>query len=142
MATVVLNKPDIALFADPGSTIIVIPHLIAAPRSRSFEQASVRFEGDDDVTTFRGEGRHRSHELVARFAADQHTDMLALVDLFETAHQAADGRLQLRTNFFNETPGLQPYEVVTVAKFAEQRAGGRVWDVRFTAESAAFTIEV
>lgn len=140
MATVYLAKPDIALFADPGATLVVIPHLVAAPRTRTREQASVRFEGDEAPTTFRGEGRTRVYDLTARFGGDEHDDMLALIDLIEAAHDAPDGRLQLRTNFF-DTPGLNPFEVVTVSNVVEQHLGGKAWDVRFTATTTAHTIE-
>ena len=34
MASVLLVKPDIALFADPGPSRVVVPHLVAAPRTR------------------------------------------------------------------------------------------------------------
>lgn len=141
MASVILTRSDLALFSDPGNTRVVIPHLIAAPRTRNREQATVRFEGDEYDTVFRGQGRSRTYDLTCRYGQLEHGEMAQLVELLEDAHDAPDGRLQLRTHFF-DVPGLQPYEVVTVGQFTEQHLGAKAWDVKFSATTVQHTIAV
>lgn len=142
MAVVHLAKPDMALFSDPGSTLVQIPHLMAAPRTRHRRKVGVLFEGDNAPTTFRGaSGRqHRSYRLTCRYTAAEHQQMWALVDLLETAESAPDGRLQLRLQHFL-VDGLQPFEVVTAGDVDEQRVDGRSWDVSFTVTTAQYSLE-
>lgn len=141
MATVHLQKPDLALFSDPVNTRVIVPHMIAAPRTRRWEQASVRFEGDTAPTVFRGEGVGRSYGIVCRYSHVEHDDMAALLRLLESAHTAPDGRIQLRTNFF-DAGGLDRYEVVTVADVTETHVKARAWDVSFTATTVQHTLAV
>lgn len=131
MAGIILGTSDLALYADPGATLVTIPHLVAAPRNHRRELALVRFEGDTAPTAFRGEGSWREYELTCRYSHVEHTEMLALLTLLDTAHGAVDGRLQLRTNP-SRVPGLSPFEVGVVGDVAEQNLSGMAFDVRFT----------
>lgn len=141
MSHVTLVRPDVALFADVEATRVVLPRMTAMTRTRRFDQASVRFEGDDYPITLRGEGRWRQLQVLVRFMAGEHATMDELLTLFEDAQDATDGRLQLRPNAFT-VPGLNPIEVVTVAEPVETPVGGRIWDVSFTATRVTYTPEV
>ena len=144
MASVLLVKPDIALFADPGPSRVVVPHLVAAPRTRRREKVPVRFEGFDAPVSFRGEARTRSYTLTCRYVHDEHAQMKALIDLLESAEDAPDDRLQLRTSFFATSTfaGLDLYEVVVAGDVTETHLGGRAWDVSFVVNTVDYTLEV
>lgn len=138
MAQVFLRQPDLSLFADP-TVRVRIPHLIAAPRTRTREMVLVRFEGDSAPTSFRGEGGARSYELTCRYPSNRHVEMKELLDLLELAQDAPDSRLALRTHHF-DVPGLGPFEVVVAGDISETYASGRAWDVRFTASTVAYSL--
>lgn len=142
MASVTLPLPDLALFADVEATRVQVPHLVAADRTRGQSVALVTFEGDQHPTPFRGEARSLRYSMTARFGADDHDDMAALLQLLELAQDAPDGRIQYRPAYFAETPWLQPLEVVTVTDLAERHLGRRAWDVVIGVERVAFTVEV
>lgn len=141
MAVVHLAKPDLALFADPGSTLVQIPHLMVATRTRTRAKAGVLFEGDSAPTWFRGASgkAQRSYALQCRYSAREHDEMWALLDLLEMAEIAADGRLQLRLNHF-DVPDLQSFEVVHASDVTEPHVSGRVWDVTFTVTTAQYSL--
>ena len=141
MSYVTLAKPDIALFSNVSGTRVVLPRMSGQGRKRTFEQSSVRFEGDNCDTTFRGQGRGRQYSLRVRFTGAEHATMASLLALFDMAQDAADGRLQLRTNAFS-VAGLNPLEVVTVSEIDEQPVGGLAWDVSFTASTVEYTLAV
>lgn len=141
MASVVLAKPDLALFSNP-EVRVVLPHLIAAPRTRTTDRALVRFEGYEAPHAFRGEGRVRDYDLTCRYGADEHDDILELLQVLAAADAAADGRLALRTNFFT-VAGLDLYEIISITGDVEERDIGRAaWDVRFPVRTVNGTIEV
>lgn len=140
MASVTLAKPDLALFADPAATRVVVPHLITATRTRRRELALVRFEGDAAPTPFRGAGASKTYEVTCRFGQDEHADMLALLDLLDLAMVAPDGRLQLRTAWY--AAGGDQYEVVVAGDVSEAPLKGRGWDIRFVATTVAHTLAV
>ncbi len=130
MARLLLPTPDLALFTDPSNTLVPVPHMIAAPRSRVRSKVLVDFEGDVSPTSFRGVSKRRTYDLTCRYAFNEHAQMGALVALLEHAEDVRDGRLQLRTNFF-DVPYLNPFEVVDAGDVTEQHLGGRAWDVTF-----------
>lgn len=137
----ILTVPDIALFSDPEGTRVEIPHLRGQRRTRRFDQTVVLFEGDDFPTAFRGVGRSRTYDLECVYTASEHLAMRQLLDLLEDAHDAVDGRLQLRTNA-GQVEGLDPVAVVTVAEVPEEPLGGLGWRVTFTATVVQHTVEV
>lgn len=141
MASVLLAKPDLSLFADP-ETRVVLPHLIAAPRTRTTEKALVRFEGYQVPHAFRGEGRSRTYDLTCRYGSDEHEQLGDLLELLTTADDAPDGRLALRTNFWT-APGLDLYEIIAITGDVQERqAGSAAWDIVFPVETVYGTLEV
>lgn len=140
MAGVVLERADLALWSDVAGTRVVIPRLQVLTPSRRYEQVLVRFEGDTDRTAFRGEGRFRSYQMTARFVEAEHSTLVALLDLFDAAHDDVDGRLLLRTHV-GVVSGLNPVEAVVVSEVSSPWSRGLVGDVSFTAETVAYTLE-
>lgn len=141
MASVVLAKPDLSLFVDPEARV-VLPHLIAAPRTRTTERALVRFEGYEVPHSFRGEGRSRTYDLTCRYGADEHDQIADLLGLLAAADDGADGRLALRTNFWTAA-GLDLYEIIAVTGDVQERqVGGTAWDIVFPVETVYGTLEV
>lgn len=141
MPAIELDLADIALFSDPDGTRVQLPRLTGLSRSRNFDQALVRFEGDEHPTPFRGEGRPRSMPLAVRFLDTEHATAAALIALFEAAQDAPDPRLLLRVPV-GLVEALNAIEVVTVADVSEVVVDGRAIDVTFTANTVAYTIEV
>lgn len=141
MPSVILANADLALFSDPNGTRVVLPRVKAQARNRSFQQTVVQFEGDSQPTQFRGVARPRSYGMTARFLSAEHSTMNSLLALFESAFDAADGRLLLRTNAFLVT-GLNPIEAIVAADVAETPVGGQAWDVSWTAQTVKFSLAV
>ncbi len=130
----VLPTPDVALYTEPGASLVPIPHLIGTARANNAETARVRFEGDELETEFAGEGFTVEAALTARFAHTEHVEYLALVSLLRRASRAPDRRLVLRTNT-GTIGGLDPLLVCTVPSFTETGLRRRGWDVSFTASA-------
>lgn len=141
MGGIVLAKPDLALFSDVEATRVTIPRLRGISRTRRFDQTLVRFEGDEQPTPFRGEGRPRTYPLVARYFANEHDDLAALLALFELAQDAPDPRMLLRITA-GLVPELNAIEVVVVSEITDTFVPGQAVDVSWTASTVAYTIEV
>lgn len=141
MASVELAKPDMSLFSDMAGTRVVLPRMTGQTRTRTFETALVRFEGDEAPTPFRGGGAGRAYNLMVRYSGKEHAQMAALLNLFRQAHDAVDGRIALRTNAY-QVADLQPFEVVSVDSISETPIGGLAWEVSWVATAVQFSIEV
>lgn len=136
MARVTLDRADFMLVCD-SSTRVVIESLNGT-RAYDRDQTALRFDGDEALTSFRGEGNARTYALTARFAGEDQGSMQALLDLFERAHHAPDGRILFRTHW--GVHGLRNLaEVVEVSGVSEARAGGLAWDVNFQARTVQYT---
>lgn len=144
MTTVVLTDADIGLFTRYTATRITIPHLIAANRDEVWDEAAVYFDtGEDgpvDPVGYRGQTRAASVQCTARFGERQHTQMVALLDLFRAARTAGDGRLQLRTHA-GQVGGLDELTVGSVRSWPATRVAANVWDVTFTVERRAWSLD-
>lgn len=140
MAGVLLERAELALWSDVAATRLLLPRVQVLTPSRRFEMALVRFEGDTDRTAFRGEGRSRSYQMTARFLEGEHSTLVALLDLFDAAHDDLDGRLLLRTHV-GVVPGLNPVEAVVVSEVSAPWQRGLAADVSFTAETVTYTLE-
>lgn len=141
MSTLTLTYPDIGRFADFEATRVALPRLGGMSLNETFEETLVHFEGDTQPTPFAGEGIPRAWALSVRFALAEHATMNSLIALFRSANAAADRRLMIRMNAFT-VADLNPIEVVTVSAFAATPAGGRVWDVAFTANTVSYSVAV
>lgn len=141
MPAIELTQADIALFADPDTTRVILPRVTALQRTRTFDQAFVRFEGDQHPTPFRGEGRPRTIPVTCRFLDSEHATAAALIALFEAAQDAPDPRILIRVPV-GLVADLNAIEVVTVSEVTETLVDGRAIDVAFTANTVAYTIEV
>lgn len=143
MASVVLGQADIALFADPGPTRVVIPYLTSMPRTRGRDKVFVRYLGDDYPTATRGKGRSGTFALSCRFGVHEHTDLLALLTLLdETAPSAPDSRLLLRTHI-GLAAGLDAAVGVEVeGDITETPLGAGAVDVTFTVRIVQHSFEV
>lgn len=99
MASVSLGRADLALLADPGSTKIVIPYLIAMSVPWSQDKTFVRFVGDTHSVAFRGEGQDLTFVLSCMFARKNHDELASFLRLLQVVAPAApDSRLLLRTH--------------------------------------------
>jgi len=70
MAVVSLGRADLALFADPAGTRIVIPALTAATRRRASAGALVQFEGDENPRRVLAAAAARACDVLKRARAD------------------------------------------------------------------------
>ena len=142
MAYVTLTVPDIALFSDPAGTRVEIPHLRVWTPTRRYDGTTVLFEGDAEPTSFRGRGRTKSHQVTCRYVYHEHAQMLALLALLDAAHDDAVGWLQLRTNR-SDSEGMDPLVVAALAsEVPEAPLGGKAWDITFTLQQVAYSLEV
>lgn len=101
MASVKLGRAELSLLADrTGTSVVSIPHLVAAPYSIDRDRAFVRFAGDTYPTGFHGEGRALSFALSCLYPRALQSELRALqVLLDEVAPASPDQRLLLRTHF-------------------------------------------
>lgn len=133
MASVVLGRAVLALFADPA-TAVVIPSLMAAPYALGRDRTSVRFAGDEYPTGFRGEGRQFTFTLTCRYSRKQHAELLALQQLIDVQAAALpDPRLLLRTHF-GLAAGLDVAVAVELTGPLQVTPGAAVTDVTFPVE--------
>lgn len=142
MASVVLGKADIALFADP-TVRVVIPTLMAMTQRRSRARTLVTFAGDQYPTAFHGTSRSRAFDLTCRFGEHQQQTMLALLQLLdETAPSSGDTRLLLRTHVAL-TAGLNPAVAVELTSdITETPLGAGAFDVLFSVQVVEHTFAV
>jgi len=138
MASVLLDSSDVALLSDPVASRVVLPRLSGMDDQQQAEVAHVQFEGYDDPSGFRGTSRTVDRRLMVRFMAREHETMGQLLDLFETARLAVDGRLLLRPNLFT-VPGMNPLFVFLASDVAKTPADVQVWDVTWTARLVEFS---
>lgn len=138
---VALELPDIGLFSDFEATRVELPRMSGQQRTDTFEATTVRFEGDVAPTPFAGEGEDRVYALMVRYSQDEHSQLADLLDLFRTAHRAADQRIMVRPNAY-AFGDLNEIEVGIVAGEVASPAGGRAWDVTFTFTTVKYSLEV
>lgn len=133
MASVVLGRAVLALFADPA-TAVVIPSLMAAPYTLGRDRTSVRFAGDEYPTGFRGEGRSRTYTLTCRYPRARYDELLALLHLVDVLAPASpDPRMFLRTHF-GLAVGLDVAVAVEPTGPLQVTPGAAVTDVTFPVE--------
>ncbi len=119
VAAVDLGHADLSLFTDPINTRVEIPFLTAFTPQVQPSVALVRFEGNTYPTAFRGEGVSRTMSLSMIYPFGYHAEAREMLELLTFAHgEAADGRLQLRTNA-GRVSGLDPLEIVIVTSWAD-----------------------
>jgi hypothetical protein len=140
VTAVVLAKADLALFADLTQRV-QIPRLTASAPARKYAGATVQFAGDQYPTPFRGTTRAKSWAFTARYMAADQALMLSLISLIETAADAPDSRLLLRTHY-GQAVGLDEATAVIVLEVDPAPQMGLYADLSFTCEACQFTLEV
>jgi hypothetical protein len=140
MSAVSLGKADLALFSDLTQRVTV-PHLLASPQSRGYAGTTVQFAGDTLPTPFRGTTRRKSWAMTARYLRTEQAGLLALIQLVETAADAPDSRLLLRTHY-GQAAGLDESVAVVIFNLEPAAQMGLYADLSFTAEAVQYTLEV
>jgi hypothetical protein len=135
-----LNRARIGLWSDPSSQI-AIPHLKGMPVTRGYAGTLVQFVGDDYSTGFRGQAKTKSYAMTCRYLKAEQAQLVALINLFETAHSAPDPRLLLRTHP-GQVAGLNESVAVQVFDPVATPGDGLVWDLTFTAQVVNYTFAV
>lgn len=142
MASVTLGRAELSLFADPASTRVVIPSLMAAPYTLGRDRTSVRFMGDEFPTGFHGEGRSHTYTLTSRYPRARHDELLALQHLVDVlAPSSPDPRLFLRTHFALAA-GLDVAVAIELTGPMQVLPGASVTDVTIPVEVVQHTFEV
>lgn len=137
---VTLTNAWIGLWTTPA-TQLSIPRLTGAPLTIGYAGTTVQFVGDDYPTGFRGQAKSKSYAMTARFMKDEQDQMLDLLNLFDSAHAAADSRLLLRTHV-GQVAGLDESVAVQVFGATPTPAMGLYYDVSFTAQVVQSTFGV
>lgn len=136
MAFVVLPGPDIALLADVAGTRLQLPQFDGEVPTTTPDVAGVTFYGDTLPTPYRGEGQPVEWDLVVGFTPSQQALAVALLYLLRTAHEAPDGRLQLRTAGAS-VAGLDQVVAITADRWTPTKVGGGAIDVAIHARQVA-----
>lgn len=140
MTTLLLTAADIALFSDPVPTRVEIPHLVVADPVERDDATLVHLEGLDWPVAYWSPHLDGEISCVARFPHTEHAAAIALIDLFRTARNSADRRLQLRTNH-GLVAGWDDLLVGIVNEIPRQHLMGQAWDLPFTLRRVHYTLE-
>lgn len=129
-----LARADMALLSNPGPTRVVIPRMQVLTPETTFGETVVRFDGFRRGQSFRDDGVDDTWQCTARYMADEHALMAALISLFKARFVDPDGRILFRTHM-GEIGDLNDVEAVVVSKVSTSWQGGQIADVSFQAQA-------